>query len=222
MVAEASNVKNEQNEIMLNVKSKSIVKDTKFNLTLYNIKDTYKVTYRSSKNSIATVDETGTITGVDFGTAIITAIVKDGFKTIATLECEITVGPPAISVVLTKSELTLVVGSKTTLTAILKSNNTVEEALFSSNDIKIASVSPGGTVTANDVGTTFIFASIANGKQDMCKVTVIKEEVKDTTKDAAKDTTKDTSKDTTKDSTKNNTKEESTTGTDKSAPTVTQ
>lgn len=218
MVAEASNVKTDQNDILLNVKSKSIVKDTTFNLTLYNIKDSYKVTYRSNKASIATVDDTGVITGVDFGTAIITATVKDGFKTIGTLECEITVGPPAISVVLTKSEITLVVGSKTTLTALLKSNNTVEEALFSSNDIKIATVSPGGTVTAVDEGTTFIFASIANGKQDMCKITVIKEEVKDTTKESTKDATKDT----TKDSTKNSTKDESTPATDKQAPNATQ
>lgn len=193
MVAKASNVKNAQNEqqndVMLNVKSKSIVKDTTFNLVLYNIKDNYKVNYKSSKNSIATVDDTGMITGVDFGTATITVTVKDGFKTIATLECEITVGPPAINVVLTKSEITLTVGSKTTLTAILQSKNTVEEALFFSNDTEIASVTPGGTVTANKVGTTFVFATIANGKQDKCKITVVKDEAKDTTKNNAKEET---------------------------------
>lgn len=172
-VASASTVDEEQSNIKLNVKSKSLVKDNTFSLKLYNVTESQKVSYKSGDSSIATVDDSGVITAVDYGTTTITVTVKDGLKTAATLECEITVGPPALSVKLTKSEITLAVGDKTSLTAILKPNNTVEEARFLSNDSSIASVSIGGRVTAKAVGVTYIFASIGNGKYDYCKVSIV-------------------------------------------------
>lgn len=171
--AAASVVEPEQNDIKLNVKSKSLIKDTTFSLKVYNVANNQKVSYKSSSASIATVDDSGTISAVDFGNATITVTVKEGFKTISTQECHIIVGPPAISVKLTKSEIILEVGDRTTLTAILKPNNTVEEAKFVSNDFSIASVSTGGQVTARAAGVTYIFASIGNGKYDVCKVTVV-------------------------------------------------
>lgn len=177
MVAHASSVDEGLSDIKLNVQSKSLVKDTTFTLKVYNLKENHKVSYKSSSSSIATVDEKGVITAVDFGNTTITVTVKDGFKTVATLDCEITVGPAALSIVLTKTEITLKVGRKTTLTAILKSNNTVEEAKFSSNDPEIASVSIGGRITAKSVGVTYIFAYIDNGKYDVCKVTVTEADV---------------------------------------------
>ncbi|MDF2586472.1 MAG: Ig domain protein group 2 domain protein [Anaerocolumna sp.] len=175
MVAMASSVEGDQGGAKLNVKSKALVKDTTYALKVYNVLDTQKVTYKTDASSIATVDDSGVITAVDFGTTKITVVIKDGIKTIETLECEVTVGPPAISIKLTKSEITMTVGSKTTLTAILKPNNTVEEAMFSSNDSEIAAVSIGGRVTAKKAGVTYIFAAIGNGKFDMCKVTVVEE-----------------------------------------------
>ena len=172
-VASASEVNEDQPDIKLNVKSKSLVKDTTFALKLYNITDTQKVSFKSSDSSIATVDDQGVITAVDFGNTIIAVTVKDGIKTVSNLECEVTVGPPALSIKLTKSEITLNVGERTSLTAILKPNNTVEEARFISNDSSIASVSIGGRIYAKSVGVTYIFAYIGNGKYDMCKVTVM-------------------------------------------------
>lgn len=171
--AAASVVEPTQIDIKLNVRSKSLIKDSTFALKVYNVSDAQKISYKSSSTSIATVDDSGVITAVDFGTATITVSVREGLKTISTQECEVTVGPPAISVKLTKSEITLVIGDNTTLTAILKPNNTVEEARFISNDSTIANVSIGGKVTARSVGVTYIFASISNGKYDVCKVTVV-------------------------------------------------
>jgi uncharacterized protein YjdB len=179
--AAASSVETEQIDIKLNVKSKSLIKDTTFALKVYNVLNNQKISYKSSSTSIATVDDSGIITAVDFGTATITVTVKEGFKTISTQECQITVGPPAISVKLTRSEITLEVGDRTTLTAILKPNNTVEEAKFISNDYSIASVSIGGQVTARSAGVTYVFASISNGKYDVCKVTVVEKSSTDTT-----------------------------------------
>ncbi len=75
-VASATTTDEEQNSIKLNVKSKSLVKDSTFNLKLYNITESQKVSYKSGDTSIATVDDSGLITAVDFGTASITAILK--------------------------------------------------------------------------------------------------------------------------------------------------
>jgi len=181
MIVKASSNQEEQSEIKLNVQSKSLVKDTSYALKIYNSKDSHKVTYKTSSSSIASVDENGLITAIDFGTTSITVTVKDGFKTIASLQCDVTVGPPAFNITLTKNEVTLSVERKTSLTAILKPNNTVEEAKFSSNDSSIASVSPGGRITAKKVGVTYIFATIDNGKFDMCKVTVLEKDLNDNT-----------------------------------------
>lgn len=171
----ATTTNEKQLEIKLNVKSKSIVKEKTYNLRVYNVLENHKISYKSSDSAIASVDENGVVTGVDFGTATITVTVKENSKTIATLTCDITVGPPAISVKLTKTDLIIVVGKKTTLKTILQPYNTVEEIKFYSNDTAIATVSPGGRITAIAVGSTHIFAMIDNGKYDTCKITVLEE-----------------------------------------------
>lgn len=175
----AHSTNDKQLEIKLNVKSKSIVKEKSYNLRVYNVLENHKISYKSSDSAIATVDENGVVTGVDFGTATITVTVKENSKTIATLTCDITVGPPAISVKLTKTDLIMVVGKRTTLKTILQPYNTVEEIKFYSNDTTIASVSPGGRVTANAIGITHIFAMIDNGKYDTCRVAVVSQETYD-------------------------------------------
>lgn len=163
-------------DIKLNVKSKALVKEKSYTLRVYNIKENQKVLFKSSDTEIASVNESGTVTGVAIGDATITVTVKDGLKVVATLTCDITVGPPAISVKLTKSELIMIVGKKTTLKTILQPYNTAEEIKFTTCDEKIASVSPGGRVKANALGSTFIVAMLDNGKFDSCKVTVVDEE----------------------------------------------
>ena len=173
---EMNTTKETQPEIKLNVKSKSLVKEKSYNLRVYNVPANQKVSYKSSDSSIASVDEEGTVTGVEYGTTTITVTVKDGNKTTATLTCDITVGPPAISVKLTRSELLMVVGKRMTLKTILQPYNTVEEIKFTTGDSTIATVSPGGRISANAIGTTYVFALIDNGKYDACKVTVVDEE----------------------------------------------
>jgi uncharacterized protein YjdB len=182
-VANAAEVHDSQSDIKLNVKNLALVKDTSYELKVYNISDDHKVTYKTSNSDIAEVNDKGNITALGFGDATITVTVKDGFKTIASLECQVKVGPPAFSIVLTRSEITLAVGRKTNLTAILKPNNTVEEAKFSSNDPSIASVSIGGKVTAKSTGVTYVFASLGNGKFDLCKITVVEKGLDDSTED---------------------------------------
>ncbi|MBE5962793.1 MAG: Ig domain-containing protein [Lachnospiraceae bacterium] len=180
-------------EIKLNVKSKTLVKEKTYTLKVYNVTDTQKVTYKSSADNIASVDSNGTITGVAIGTATITVTVKEGQKVVSTLQCEITVGPPAISVKWTKSEILLVVGKRTTLKTILQPYNTAEEIKFTSYDTSIATVSTGGRVTAKSAGTTYIYALLDNGKFDTCKVTVVDEETYQKMLEEQKQTSESTS-----------------------------
>lgn len=162
-----------QAEIKLNVKTKALVKDTKYTLKVYNLSENQKASFKSSDPSIASVDDEGVVCGIANGTAVITVTVKDGLKTVTTLTCDVTVGPPAISVKWTKSEVVLTVGGRTTLKTILLPYNTAETVKFYSSDTEIATVTSTGKITAKSEGSTYVFAMIENGKYDFCKVIVV-------------------------------------------------
>ncbi len=179
-VADSSEPQTEtQAEIKLNVKSKALVKDTKYTLKVYNLSGNQKASFKSSDAEIASVDEDGVVSGIANGTATITVTVKEGFKTVTTLTCEVTVGPPAISVKWTKSEIILAVGKRTTLKTILLPYNTAEAVKFYSSDAEIAKVTSTGKITAKSEGDTYVFAMIENGKFDFCKVTVVDQDTYD-------------------------------------------
>lgn len=165
-----------QAEIKLNVKTKALVKDTKYTLKVYNLSAAQKASFKSSDAQIASVDEDGVVCGIANGSATITVTVKEGLKTVATLTCEVTVGPPAISVKWTKSEIVLAVGKRTALKTILLPYNTTETVKFYSADTEIAKVTSSGKVTAKAEGDTYVFAMIEKGKFDICKVTVVDED----------------------------------------------
>lgn len=172
MTAQAADIGNSSKEIQLNVTKKSLVVDTTYELKLYNLLDSHRVSYRSDASSIASVNKNGEITGNKVGTATISVTVRDGFKIIANLDCEVTVGPPAVSIRLTKLEITLSLGKRTSLKGILKPDNTVENIKFESEDREIATISSTGTIIARSVGETTIRAYIDNGKEDFCKIIV--------------------------------------------------
>lgn len=181
IIVKAAQTTSEQSDIKLNVKSKALVKDTSYSLKIYNMLEEYSAAFKSENTAIATVDDMGLITAIDFGTTIIKVTIKDSQKAISTLECEITVGPAAISIKLTKPEIILTLGTKKNLTTILKPLNTVEEARFFSYEPTIVSVSAGGRISAKAVGSTYIFTTISNGKYDVCKVTVTEEALQEET-----------------------------------------
>lgn len=172
ITAMAADTKDPSADVQLNVTNKSLVKDTSFELKVYNLSGKYKVIYKSDASSVASVDSEGTVIGNKVGTATINATVKDGFKTIASLECSITVGPPAISIKLTNAEYSISVGKRTSLKSILKPDNTVETPRYISSDPEILSVSSTGKVTAMNAGEAYVFAFIENGNSDFCKIIV--------------------------------------------------
>lgn len=161
------------NDIQLNVTKKSLVKETTYDLKVYNLAEGQKVSYKSSDSSIASVSDEGIVTANKIGTVTITVTVKENFKSITNLLCEITVGPPAISVKFTKPKVELEVGRKTALKITLKPITTAEEAKFTSSDPKIATVSSSGKVTGKSTGQALIYATINDNKYDICTITVV-------------------------------------------------
>ncbi|MBR6223175.1 MAG: InlB B-repeat-containing protein [Lachnospiraceae bacterium] len=118
------------------------------------------ITWKSSKISVATVDENGVVTPVAAGETEITATDECG----ATYTCKLTVEEPRFE----SGEVTLTVGQNTTIT--LKSNT--QAVTWTSSDEKIAKVDSKGTVTAVAVGEAQITASVASGASYVVKVKV--------------------------------------------------
>lgn len=117
--------------------------------------------------------------------AVITVAIKDAKKrTIKTLECSVTVGPPAQSVKFTETEATISLSdeSAATLKAYILPGTTQEKpkVTVSKDDIILvsdeASVSKGiATITVKGLteGKVVLTLSIENGATDSCTIQVI-------------------------------------------------
>ena len=160
-------------EIKLNVKSKTIVKGRQYALKVYNLTENQTVSFKSDDDSVASVNEKGVVTALAVGTTKITVTVANKeTKETSTLQCDIVVGPPAISIQFSRLNYELTVGQRVFIEKILQPLNTVEEAKFLSLDKNIATVSTGGFITAKNVGSTSIIAQIDNGAFAVCEVIV--------------------------------------------------
>ncbi|HHT97834.1 MAG TPA: hypothetical protein GXZ90_08070 [Clostridiales bacterium] len=161
IISSASTVDDKKPSVRLNLKSKSIVKGKDFSIKIYNLPQKAKVTYKSSDSDIASVDSAGLITANKVGNAIITVTVKSA-STTSSLTCDVTVGPPAVSVKSNKSRIILALNQSDILKLILKPSNTAEDAKFSSYDYNIATISSGGRITSRALGHTYVFAEIGD------------------------------------------------------------
>lgn len=158
--AKAGVVGKEKNEeYRLNLKSITLVKSKSYQLKVYNLGDNAKVSFKSSDSEIASVNDDGVVLANKVGTTTITVTIKDGNGQ-TPLTCDVTVGPPAFSVKFTKSRIIMGLGTTDFFNVILKPSNTAEVAKFSSYDSSIVNVSPGGRITANKLGLTYLFAEI--------------------------------------------------------------
>lgn len=173
LVVKASSTENGQNDIKLNVNSKSLITGSTYSLKVYNLSNNHKVHFKSEDSSIVSVNKDGEITGEADGKTTIIVTVKNGFWKVATFECTVTVGPPAASVTFSKDELTIGVGKRRNLFVFLKPKNTVEDAKFSSSNESIAKVTSNGRVIAVSPGKATITATIANGGSHTCTIIVV-------------------------------------------------
>lgn len=108
------------------------------------------VTWKSSKKSIAIVDENGLVTGMKPGETIITASADGTSKT-----CKVKVKYPTVK--LNKSKLKLYRGQTAKLTATVSSS---ASPVWKSNKKSVAVVDENGTVTAMKHGTAVITATV--------------------------------------------------------------
>jgi uncharacterized protein YjdB len=121
-----------------------------------------KVTFKSSKNSVATIDESGLITAVKPGQSTITASC-DGTK----VTCNVTVKSPTIQ--LNHISVTLYRGQSVNLTANVSSNLS---PTWKTNRKSVATVEANGCVTALKHGTATITATVDKVSKT-CTITVI-------------------------------------------------
>ena len=119
---------------------------------------TDEVTWSSSDEKVAKVDQTGKIQAIAVGTAVITA--KAGEKTAT---CKVTVNIPMTSIYLNKTSIELnSIGDSYQLSASYSPSDAEGTIIWKSEDEGIVSVDQTGKVTAVGKGTTTITASCGN------------------------------------------------------------
>ena len=117
------------------------------------------LTWTSSDETVATVDNTGKVTGKKIGTATITATARDGSGVSGS--CTVTVLSTVKKVTVTPANLTLGKNKSYTLTATVDAQPGTDTGVtWTSSDTTIATVDATGKVTATDkVGTVTITAT---------------------------------------------------------------
>ena len=127
------------------------------------------VQWISSNKAAATVNN-GVVTGVAPGSTTITAISSSGISA----RCTITVTDvPVSSVTLSKTSISILIGSAYQLTAtVLPADAKNKTLTWTSSNVTIATVDTTGKVTAKALGTATFTAKSNNGKTAACLVTV--------------------------------------------------
>lgn len=155
-------------KISLNKASLSVMKGKSAILKLSGT--TKKVTWSSSKKSVATVNSAGKVTGKKKGTAVITA--KVGSKK---YRCNVTVKQPVTSVRLNQKSIAISVGKTYKLKATTgpTSANT-RSVKWSTSNKSVVTVSSAGQIKAVKPGTAVIRATAkdGSGKKAECKILV--------------------------------------------------
>lgn len=129
--------------------------------------DNKTLQWTSSDDSVATVNQSGLVTAVSHGTAIITAITTDGSEISAT--CTITVRSSVVAISLSETEIEMSAGEYRILTAqVFPPDATATSLIWSSSNENVARVENGiviavangeATVTVSSSDNPDIFAS---------------------------------------------------------------
>lgn len=165
--------------VTLSERNMSLVKGDSFTLYVENLDSNQSVSFKSSDTSVVTVSENSSeakITACGIGIATITVKVKEKnlffSRVVDTLECDILVGPPALSIKCKRSKLQMNVGQTKKLSYTLKPSNTTEVPVFKSDSPTIVSISSNGRMIAKKLGKATIQATIANGNTSSCVIVV--------------------------------------------------
>ena len=123
----------------------------------------------SDTPAVATVDQTGLVSGIGLGSAVITATSLDGNKSAT---CTVTVSPSVVG--MTKFNTGLLIGGTEQLVALIDPAGASNPGIvWASRDTTVATVDTTGKVTAVAAGTTAITATSSDGMTyASCVVTV--------------------------------------------------
>ena len=126
------------------------------------------VSWSSTDEHVARVDQNGLVTGMGSGIAKIIASAGGVIG-----ECEVKVSNPVHSVSISPSELTLMKGESAKLSASVSPDHADEvQIIWTSSDESVAMVGQSGKVIALKSGTAIIKASAGNAS-GLCKITVL-------------------------------------------------
>lgn len=137
----------------------------------------YEITWASSNESVATVDQTGKVTPVAGGKATITATVTNPLNPKSApkkVTCAVTVTQGVDSIKIENGNaIRIGKGKIEKLTAtVLPATASNKKITWASADKKVATVTPTGQVTAVGLGTTTITATAADGSGAVSQITV--------------------------------------------------
>jgi len=138
---------------------------------------TINLTWSSSAPEVAMVSDSGLVSAVGVGTAVITA--KTGSDKTATCTVEVRdLSVPVTGIDLNMDSATLKVGDFLVLTAAIRPENATNKQInWASSDRSVATVNTAGEITAVGTGTTTITASTSDGNiTAQCQIEVVMDE----------------------------------------------
>lgn len=170
----------------LNMKKLNMTVGSTFSLRVYNAKKKHKITFTSSKPSIATVKtetQNASVSALAIGSSVITVTVKKGKKVVRNLKCRVRVSPNAVSIKFMKNQVSVPLSQRTRLETIIKPNTSAERPVFESSDESIAIVNSRGVVMGVSPGTVTITATLlSRNLTASCVVTVLPDSTTSSTK----------------------------------------
>lgn len=133
-----------------------------------------RVTWSSTNEDVASVDDHGVVTGRTVGTATISAQSIDGGKVAS---CTVTVEDniAVAGITLSETEIDINLGGTSQLIATITPENATNKSVtWSSTDESVAAITAPGQVTGRGVGTATIIATTLDGQKTAeCKVNVL-------------------------------------------------
>lgn len=159
-----------------------LVGDTGY-LTLSNVPSDYTVSFKSSDKSKLSIKEVSQVTceytGKAAGTEYITVKIKEpGLFFLAetvTFKYKVTISPRAVSIKFNKSNYKVAEDDSIKPKLTIRPSISKEEPEFDTSNPRIATVNSKGKVYGKNDGTTYLTATISNGKRAKCKITVTKD-----------------------------------------------
>lgn len=127
-----------------------------------------KITWSSLDDSIVTVDDNGTITGVSPGTAKIQAVNEQG----VTAVCTVTVTGYATDMQLDRTSIYMELGTADKILTTLTPEDATDTVKYSSSSSGVVSVDAEGVLTAKAVGSAQITVTTTGGLTRYCNVVV--------------------------------------------------